>query len=260
MFKCKYCGKEYETKSQLGGHIIWCKENPNRSGKCNFNVHRDKKRGVRNVNLSRDDLFCQYCGKQCKSINSLKQHEIRCGSNPNKIKNSFSSFNESIKNGEINVWNKGLTAKDSESVAKHSKSLSVYYETHNGPNKGTIMSSEQKENIRLGTINYIKSLKGDCKPRYNKKACSYINKLNEENKWNLQHAENGGEIEVGGYFLDGYDKKLNIVLEYNERKHYIDPFNNILTDKDIERNNYIKECLDCKFYIYNEFTNTLYEY
>lgn len=260
MFKCKYCGKEYETKSQLGGHIIWCKENPNRSGKCNFNVHRDRKWGVRNVNLSRDDLFCQYCGKQCKSINSLKQHEIRCGSNPNKIKNSFSSFNESIKNGEINVWNKGLTAKDSESVAKHSKSLSVYYETHNGPNKGTIMSSEQKENIRLGTINYIKSLKGDCKPRYNKKACSYINKLNEENKWNLQHAENGGEIEVGGYFIDGYDKKLNIVLEYNERKHYIDPFNNILTDKDIERNNYIKECLDCKFYIYNEFTDTLYEY
>ena len=60
--------------------------------------------------------------------------------------------------------------------------------------------------------------------------------------------------------LDGYDKKLNIVLEYNERKHYIDPFNNILTDKDIERNNYIKEYLDCKFYIYNEFTDTLYEY
>ena len=37
LYICKYCGKEFEKSSQLGGHIIWCKENPNRSGKSNFN-------------------------------------------------------------------------------------------------------------------------------------------------------------------------------------------------------------------------------
>lgn len=30
-------------------------------------------------------LYCKYCGKQCKSLNALKQHEIRCKQNPNKI-------------------------------------------------------------------------------------------------------------------------------------------------------------------------------
>jgi hypothetical protein len=30
-------------------------------------------------------LYCQYCNKECKNINSLKQHEIRCKKNPNKI-------------------------------------------------------------------------------------------------------------------------------------------------------------------------------
>lgn len=30
MFKCKYCGQEFDSKQQLGGHMIWCKENPDR--------------------------------------------------------------------------------------------------------------------------------------------------------------------------------------------------------------------------------------
>lgn len=30
-------------------------------------------------------LSCQYCGKKCKSLNSLRQHEIRCHKNQNRI-------------------------------------------------------------------------------------------------------------------------------------------------------------------------------
>ena len=30
-------------------------------------------------------LYCQYCGKECISLNSLRQHEIRCRKNENKI-------------------------------------------------------------------------------------------------------------------------------------------------------------------------------
>jgi len=41
MFKCKHCGKEFDTKQKLGGHIIWCKENPNRNGKSGFKKHED---------------------------------------------------------------------------------------------------------------------------------------------------------------------------------------------------------------------------
>lgn len=29
---------------------------------------------------------CKYCSKECKNLNSLRQHEIRCKQNPNHIK------------------------------------------------------------------------------------------------------------------------------------------------------------------------------
>ena len=32
-----------------------------------------------------EKYYCQYCGRECKNLNSLKQHEIRCKQNPNKI-------------------------------------------------------------------------------------------------------------------------------------------------------------------------------
>ena len=31
---------------------------------------------------------CPYCGKVCKNLNSLHQHEVRCKMNPNRIANS----------------------------------------------------------------------------------------------------------------------------------------------------------------------------
>ena len=83
MYKCQFCGREFERSSQLGGHIIWCKENPNRTAKSNFNIKQNC--GYRNIDIIRDDLFCQYCGKQCKNLNSIKQHEKRCKNNPNRI-------------------------------------------------------------------------------------------------------------------------------------------------------------------------------
>ena len=32
-------------------------------------------------------VYCKYCGKECKNLNSLKQHECRCKQNPNRIIN-----------------------------------------------------------------------------------------------------------------------------------------------------------------------------
>lgn len=81
---CKFCGKELSSARSLGGHITCCGNNPNRmTGK--------KKDFVKKIplpseyNTDKDDLFCQYCEKQCKNLNSLKQHEIRCKENPNKL-------------------------------------------------------------------------------------------------------------------------------------------------------------------------------
>ena len=50
-----------------------------------------------------DVHICQYCGKICKNTNSLKQHEIRCKMNPNKINviSNFIKYNDDIKSGKI---------------------------------------------------------------------------------------------------------------------------------------------------------------
>lgn len=51
---------------------------------------------------------CKYCERECKNLNSLKQHEIRCKENPNKIDISNSciniiNYNKRILDGDKNV-------------------------------------------------------------------------------------------------------------------------------------------------------------
>lgn len=89
---------------------------------------------------------------------------------------------------------------------------------------------------------------------FNKKACVYIDFLNEKNGWKLQHALNGGEKQVGPYFLDGYDAELNIAFEYDEKYH------NVRKEKDKIKADFIIEQLGCKFYRYDEEKDLFYEY
>lgn len=91
---------------------------------------------------------------------------------------------------------------------------------------------------------------------FNPIACKYFDELSKQNGWNLQHALNGGEIEVCGYSLDAYDKEKNIVVEYDEPKHYK---NRVLREKDIKRQNKIIQSLHCMFFRYDENRNILYE-
>lgn len=39
-------------------------------------------------------MYCKYCNKLCKNLNSLHQHEIRCSENPNKIRTKQSDSNK----------------------------------------------------------------------------------------------------------------------------------------------------------------------
>ena len=88
------------------------------------------------------------------------------------------------------------------------------------------------------------------RPNFSPKACKYFDKLNEEKSWNLRHAMNGGEKRVICYFVDGYDEKRNIVIEYDEPHHY-DIYGQ-LKEKDVVRMKDIMSLINCKFYRYNE--------
>lgn len=123
-------------------------------------------------------------------------------------------------------------------------------------NVGKRRSEETKHKIRLATITDLtnKGIIGISK-NYNPIACRFIDKLNKEKGWNLQYAENGGEVELYGYFVDGYDKEKNIIFEYDEPHHK--HLNKVKKDI-IRQNNLLREINPILFIRYDEIENKLY--
>lgn len=151
-----------------------------------------------------------------------------------------------------------LTARNKSGVCKSCNSFSK-----NNPFYGKSFSEKTIYKMRLKAIENLrkKGIKMGYKGagNYNSKACEYIDKLNKENGWNLQHALNGGEVEIYGYFVDGYDKEKNIIFEYDELGHNTQK----RKLKDIIRQNniisYLKENnINVNFWRYDEKNNNLY--
>ena len=118
--------------------------------------------------------------------------------------------------------------------------------------KGRIYSEETLKKMRLGAIKRISNSYfngGQVFPNYNSSSISILEqKAKELNIVDLQHAENGGEyfIEELGYWVDGYSKEKNIVIEYYERHH------NTQIKKDLQRQAEITKLLNCEFIIIKE--------
>ena len=94
-------------------------------------------------------------------------------------------------------------------------------------------------------------------PSYNETACLYFEWLNKWMGWNGQFATNGHEFQIGNYFVDYYEPKLNIVIEYDEAHHFR---GGKLKEKDIFRMEYIKKTLHCTFFRYNESMDIILEH
>lgn len=252
MYKCKFCQKEFESRSSLAGHTTHCKENPN---------YERNKVNCNNFGISsRAKLLtetCPYCKEEFTSTKSgITFHINRCKENPNRKIHPGNKGNTA----GYRAWNKGLTAKESSSIAVGAEKRIKQYASGElqGSFTGRKHSSETKRKLRILAIEHIEEL-GPVKCNYSKNGCKLMNELNIQNNWHLQHAENGGEFYIDGYWLDGYDKELNIAFEYDEPRHYKDVMNNILSDKDVERQNNIINALQCKFYRYNQYLEKLYE-
>ena len=118
-------------------------------------------------------------------------------------------------------------------------------------------SENFREKLRESRIKQIQKL-GVLYSNYNPIACRFFDELNNVRGWNLQHAENGGEIKRGGYFLDAYDEKRKIVVEYDEPQHY--DYRGQLRAKDIIRQGRIIQRVNPILFLrYNEKETNLYE-
>lgn len=104
-------------------------------------------------------------------------------------------------------------------------------------------SQETKRKIRLARTQRF--LDTGLSPKINPKACEEIDKFADENGYSFLHGGNGNEhyIKELGYYLDGYDKENNIVVEYDEL-HHQQPHQQ---KKDRRREQEIINLLKCKF-------------
>lgn len=208
-----------------------------------------------------ENLWKCECGKEFNKYQSLNAHLSHCDYHHKCI-----GTTRKLRPSELNHsnnWENKTEEERKEIHLKIGKTLKEKYKSGELKSiwKDKHLPENMKEKIRNSTIKYIENLPNynGTKARYSHKACEFINFLNKENNWNLQHAENGGEISICGYFVDGYDKDLNIVFEYDEPAHYKNKENNILKDKDIKRQQNIINELQCEFWRYNEYLNLLYK-
>jgi hypothetical protein len=132
---------------------------------------------------------------------------------------------------------------------KMSQKIIELYKSNDNPFKGKSHSYNSKKNMRLAAIKRIEEAKfngGQMMPNYNPMAIPIIEHIASE--WgitDLQHAENSGEFYIKelGYFVDGYSKKNNTVIEFDEKYHLSEKQQN----KDKQRQDMIGQLLKCKF-------------
>lgn len=117
---CKHCGKEFESSRQLGGHIVYCSQNPTKRTK-EFNKKLGEKNKER-ANYKTYTFACEICGKEYQlelSENSYNKGKYkRTCSDECAKKLTAKNTNKTKKNEKIakklskNVpWNKGIGKK-----------------------------------------------------------------------------------------------------------------------------------------------------
>lgn len=120
---CKYCGKEFDSGRKLGGHVIYCKCNPNKRSKEKQLEIGNKKRIF--ANYKTYTFVCEVCGKEYQlelSENSYNKGKYKktCSVECAK-KLTAQHTNKTEKNKKIakalnkNVpWNKGINNRKCE--------------------------------------------------------------------------------------------------------------------------------------------------
>jgi len=135
-------------------------------------------------------------------------------------------------------WNKGIPLSSTHSAnlsaslkgrkswskgKKFSKEyvfkLSVAHMGKSSGMMGKRHSSETRFKIRMAILDNLS--KQGISHKSNPVACKFIDNLNKSHGWSLQHAGNGGEVQVYGYLLDGFDSERGIIFEYDEPRHHL---------------------------------------
>ena len=278
----------YENKNELGINDTTCVTKPVSSkNECN----NTGKKWVRKCKVCSGDIFHSSCKSYKKSNrnNSPCRHCACVEREKNRDKSMYKtdsyrramseslkiartdefkygdSFKEKCRKNAISHWasNEGRLKKlktmqsDSYRQKHRENSINMWKKhEHIAHMKEIHASDEYRKKRRIITRKLLKQrLGGGRLAVYSKKACDFIDRLNKLFEWELQHGQNGGEYEIDGYAIDGYDLKRNIVVEYDEPYHYVNGIT--LREKDVRRQcDIIKSLRPTEFWRYNEVRKT----
>lgn len=186
-----------------------------------------------------------YCAKQ-SDTNSYEYKQQKLG----WTKEQFDAYNKSrARNGNQNgnfqkgfykVWIEKYGLTEANRKLEQFKQL----QSENNTGRKVQFSKEALQNMREGAIERIKRQSGFF-ISYNPESILIIENYGKQHGYTFQHAENGGEVQICGYFVDGYDKENNVVIEYDEKHHFHK--NGQLKQKDYIRQQNIIDELKCKF-------------
>lgn len=123
-------------------------------------------------------------------------------------------------------------------------------------NTGKLPSDETRRKMSVSAIKRIQKYQLYNKPNFNPAACDFIDHINYSLGFRFQHALNGGEMWINGFYPDGYDKERNIIFEYDEPWHH--------SEKQKTYDAWKQQCIISKtspkmFIRYDHKTNRLYD-
>ena len=174
------------------------------------------------------EYYCSFCNKKCVTFRSLRQHEIRCKLNPERINVIVPNFNSKGRT----AWNKGLTKETNESIKNAAeRASSRMLGKKQGP-----LSDEHKLKISKSRKRYLSQhpekvpylLNHSSKISYPEQ---YFIDLFLKEGINLQY-----HLQISKYQLDFYNQEKKLDVEIDGEQHYLD---SRIAKIDKERDNYM---------------------
>lgn len=243
--KCNICNKNMK-KENISDTCYRCRRNNSKKGgncvKCNNKLSH---KNISNICLKCKKLtnkiyeqtiqkYCSSCGEKIRLDNNYEVCK-KCRYQKNKY---CFDCNKEIKGFTKTGKCKSCWQKGRKRPIEFGLKMSVI-------NTGRKQSKEERKNKRIAHLKRIENLGIKVFPNFNNDSILIIEQYGKDHGYNFQHAKNDGEYHIKelGYFVDGYDKNKNVVIEYYETAHgYIEKI-----EKDKIRKQEIIDFLKCEF-------------
>jgi len=273
---CPQCNKKCTFKGSVNrGLSTFCssycsnKSDATRQKKINATKTEKYRNNIKNVNNKKKAFFLKKYGvdNPMKSIEiknkniktNRERYGVNCVFKSDKIKEKIKKTNLKKYGFECSLQNEKIKEKSKQTNLKkygfdsctktneYKNRMKLYFLKKYG-----VEYPSQIKEIKEKTYNTIINKYGEIwvnhVPKYNPNSILYLDEISKYLNLPIQHALNGGEKKFIRYWTDGYIEKYNICIEWDENYHNT----KIQKEKDIKKEQFIKENFNCKIFRINE--------